>query len=153
MGLAAGLRATVRHVVTEADTAIEAGSGDVPVLATPKLLALAEAACVAALESHLDAGMTSVGTGVGLEHRQASPVGAEIEVEAELTELTGGRLVFGFVARHILPGAGAARSGPGGGSAGGEPDGAADLVVGGGTVERIVVDRAKFLARAGVPAG
>jgi len=141
MGLAAGLRATVRHVVTEADTAIEAGSGDVPVLATPRLLALAEAACVAALESHLDEGMTSVGTGVGLEHRRASPVGAELEVEAELTELTGRKLVFGFVARHVRPGSG------------GDPDGDGDLVVGGGTVERIVVDRAKFLARAGVPAG
>jgi fluoroacetyl-CoA thioesterase len=141
MGLAAGLRATVRHVVTEADTAIEAGSGDVPVLATPRLLALAEAACVAALESHLDEGMTSVGIGVGLEHRRASPVGAEIEVEAELTELTGRKLVFGFVARHVRPGSGD------------DPDGDGDLVVGGGTVERIVVDRAKFLARAGVPAG
>ena len=82
MELAVGLRATVRHVVTEADTAIRAGSGDVPVLATPRMLALAEAACVAALESHLDAGMTSVGTGVALEHRRASPVGTEIEVEA-----------------------------------------------------------------------
>jgi fluoroacetyl-CoA thioesterase len=145
MGLAAGLRATVRHVVTEADTAIEAGSGDVPVLATPRLLALAEAACVAALESHLDEGMTSVGTGVGLEHRQPSPVGAEIEVEAELTELTGRKLVFGFVARHVRP-----RSG---GPPGSDTDGDEDLVVGGGTVERIVVDRATFLARAGVPAG
>ena len=145
MGLAAGLRATVRHVVTEADTAIEAGSGDVPVLATPRLLALAEAACVAALESHLDEGMTSVGTGVALEHRRASPVGAEIEVEAELTELTGRRLVFGFVARHVRP--------EGGGPAGGDLDGDDDLTVGGGTVERVVVDRATFLARAGVPAG
>jgi len=153
MGLAAGLRATVRHVVTEADTAIEAGSGDVPVLATPRLLALAEAACVAALESHLEEGMTSVGTGVGLEHRRASPVGAEIEVEAELTELTGRRLVFGFVARHVRPGSGgSAGSGPGRGAAGGDPEGDADLVIGGGTVERIVVDRAEFLARAGVPA-
>ena len=154
MGLAAGLRATVRHVVTEADTAIEAGSGDVPVLATPRLLALAEAACVAALESHLDEGMTSVGTGVGLEHRRASPVGAEIEVEAELTELTGRRLVFGFVARHVRPADGSqAGGGPGGGGpAGGDPDRDADLVVGGGTVERILVDRAAFLSRAGVPA-
>src|SRR5215472_11180929 len=192
MGLAAGLRATVRHVVTEADTAIEAGSGDVPVLATPRLLALAEAACVAALESHLGEGMTSVGTGVALEHRRASPVGIEIEVEAELTELTGRRLVFGFVARHVAPGAGGglegdppegggtggggpAGSGPagggpggsapggsgpggsgpggsgtaGGGTAGDSPDADADLVVGGGTVERVVVDRATFLARAG----
>jgi fluoroacetyl-CoA thioesterase len=159
MGLAAGLRATVRHVVTEADTAIEAGSGDVPVLATPRLLALAEAACVAALESHLGEGMTSVGTGVGLEHRRASPVGAEIEVEAELTELTGRKLVFGFVARHVRPGSGdpadggPAGGGPGSAPAGGGSDGDADLVVGGGTVERIVVDRATFLARAGVPAG
>src|SRR5262245_39878221 len=154
MGLAAGLRATVRHVVTEADTAIEAGSGDVPVLATPRLLALAEAACVAALESHLDEGMTSVGTGVGLEHRRASPVGAEIEVEAELTELTGRRLVFGFVARHVRPvTSGPAGSGPEACSAGGNPGGDGDLLVGGGTVERVVVDRARFLARAGVPAG
>src|SRR6516165_5645305 len=125
MGLAAGLRATVRHVVTDADTAIEAGSGDVPVLATPRLLALAEAACVAALESHLGEGMTSVGPGVGLEHRRASPIGAEIEVEAELTELTGRKLVFGFVARHVRPGSGdpagggPAGAGPGSGPAGG----------------------------------
>jgi predicted thioesterase len=117
----------------------------VPVLATPRLLALAEAACVAALESHLDAGTTSVGTGVALEHRRASPVGTEIEVEAELTELTGRRLVFGFVARHVRPETG--------GPPGSDSDGDADLVVGGGTVERIVVDRATFLARAGVPAG
>jgi fluoroacetyl-CoA thioesterase len=155
MGLAAGLRATVRHVVTDADTAIQAGSGDVPVLATPRLLALAEAACVAALETHLGEGMTSVGTGVALEHRRPSPVGTEIEVEAELTELAGRKLVFGFVARHVRPAdGGPAGGGPaGGGPAGGDPDGDADLVVGGGTVERIVVDRAAFLSRAGVPAG
>jgi fluoroacetyl-CoA thioesterase len=154
MGLATGLRATVRHVVTEADTAIQAGSGDVPVLATPRLLALAEAACVAALESHLGEGMTSVGTGVALEHRRPSPVGTEIEVEAELTELTGRKLVFGFVARRVRPeDGGPAGGGPGGGPAGGDPDKDADLVVGGGTVERIVVDRAAFLSRAGAPAG
>jgi len=136
MGPAVGLRATVRHLVTEADTAIQAGSGDVPVLATPRLLALAEAACVAALESHLDAGMTSVGTGVALEHRRASPVGTEIEVEAELTEVAGRRLVFSFIARHVRPGTGG----------GADEDG--DLVAGAGTVARIVVDRDGFLARA-----
>jgi fluoroacetyl-CoA thioesterase len=146
MGLAVGLRATVRHVVTEADTAIKAGSGDVPVLATPRLLALAEAACVAALESHLDAGMTSVGTGVALEHRRASPVGTEIEVEAELTELVGRRLMFSFIARHVRP-----RSA--GGPGGADPDGDEELVAGAGSVERIVVDRAKFLAQAAAAAG
>src|SRR6266571_2028131 len=152
MGLAVGLRATVRHVVTEADTAIQAGSGDVPVLATPRLLALAEAACVAALESHLGAGMTSVGTGVALEHRRASPVGTEIEVEAELTELTGRRLVFSFIARHVRPGAdGGPGPGAGGGPPGGGPGENGDLVAGAGTVVRIVVDRDQFLARAAAP--
>ncbi len=93
--------------------------------------------------------MTSVGTGVALEHRRASPVGTEIEVEAELTELTGRRLVFSFIARHVRPGA---DGGPGPG-AGGGPGENGDLVAGAGTVVRIVVDRDQFLARAAAPAG
>jgi fluoroacetyl-CoA thioesterase len=141
MGLAPGLRASVRAVVSEADTAIEAGSGDVPVLATPRLLALAEAASVAAIEPQLTAGMTSVGTAVSLEHRRASPVGAEIDVEAELTEVDGRRLVFSFIVRHCPPpSAGEARRG--------DPGDDEDLVVGAGSLERVVVDREKFLAHA-----
>jgi predicted thioesterase len=144
MGLAPGLRASVRLVVGEADTAIEAGSGDVPVLATPRMLALAEGACVAALGPHLGPGMTSVGTAVSLEHRRASPVGAEITVEADLTEVDGRRLVFSFIVRQSPPGPRAAASGDDGGAE-------EDLVVGAGTVERVVVDREKFLARAQTP--
>ena len=133
MELAPGLLAELRVVVSEADTAIAAGSGDVPVLATPRLLALAEAASVAAIEPQLGAEMTSVGTAASLEHRRASPVGAEIVVEAELTEVAGRRLVFSFIVRHSPsePGAEAEE----------------DLVVGAGTLERVVVDREKFLAR------
>jgi fluoroacetyl-CoA thioesterase len=143
MELAPGLRASLRVVVSDADTAIEAGSGDVPVLATPRLLALAEAACVAAVEPQLAAGMTSVGTAASLEHRRASPVGAEVIVEAELTEVDGRRLVFSFIARHGRPGPG---DGQGDGFTGDE-----DLVAGAGTLERVVVDRDKFLARLGQP--
>ena len=126
-------------VVADADTAISAGSGDVPVLATPRLLALAEAAAVAAIAPHLAPGMTSVGTSASLEHRRASPVGAEVLVEAELTEVDGRRLMFSFIARESK-GAGSA--------AGAGKDGGEDLVVGAGTVERVLVDRAVFLARA-----
>jgi predicted thioesterase len=115
-------------VVTEADTAAAMGSGDVPVLATPRLLALAEAATVAAVEPQLAGGFTSVGTSVALEHRRASPPGAEIDVEAELTEVDGQRLVFSFIARAA--------------------DTDEDVVIGAGTVERVVVDRARFVARA-----
>jgi predicted thioesterase len=137
MGVAAGLRASVSAVVAGEDTAIRAGSGDVPVLATPRLLALAEAASVAAIAPHLAPGMTSVGTSVSLEHRRASPVGAEVVVEAELTEVDGRRLVFSFIARE------------GGQRAGGPGDESEeDRVVGAGTVERVLVDREKFLARA-----
>jgi fluoroacetyl-CoA thioesterase len=163
MGVAAGQRASVSAVVADADTAIAAGSGDVPVLATPRLLALAEAATVAAIAPHLPPGMTSVGTSASLEHRRASPVGAEVVVEAELTEIDGRRLMFSFIARESARhpgGAGlgasggeaAAGEGPGGagpsGDAGGAgPGEAGDLVVGAGTVERVLVDRASFLAR------
>ena len=136
MGIAAGQRASVSAVVADADTAISAGSGDVPVLATPRLLALAEAAAVAAIAPHLVPGMTSVGTSASLEHRRASPVGAEVVVEAELTEVDGRRLMFSFIARES------------GGAAWAGEDGGEDLVVGAGTVERVLVDRAAFLTRA-----
>jgi fluoroacetyl-CoA thioesterase len=142
MELAPGLRASLRVVVSEADTAIEAGSGDVPVLATPRLLALAEAASVAAAGPQLAAGMTSVGTAVSLEHRRATPVGAEIVVEAELTEVDGRRLVFSFIARHLPPGS----------ASGDDPGDDEDLVAGAGSLERVVVDREKFLTRL-VPPG
>src|SRR5262245_8920965 len=97
-GLAAGLRASVTHQVGDADTAVALGSGDVPVLGTPRLLALAEAACVAAVAPQLAAGHTTVGTAVSLEHRRPSPVGTSIEVEAELTSVDDRRLGFVFIA-------------------------------------------------------
>jgi fluoroacetyl-CoA thioesterase len=127
-GLSVGLRASVQAAVTEADTAEAMGSGDVPVLATPRLLALAEAAASAAVAPHLADGFTTVGTSASVEHRRASPLGAEVVVEAELTEVDGRRLVFGFIAR----------------AAGTDQD----VVVGAGTVERVVLNRARFIARA-----
>src|SRR5437660_259338 len=106
MAPAPGQRASVRTVVTHADTALAAGSGDVPVLATPRLLALAEAASLAAVAGQLDPGTTTVGTAASLEHRRASPVGAEVDIDAELTAVEGRRLMFSFVAR--TPGTAAA---------------------------------------------
>jgi fluoroacetyl-CoA thioesterase len=141
MGVVAGQRASVSAVVSDADTAISAGSGDVPVLATPRMLALAEAATVAAISPHLTPDMTSVGTSASLEHRRPSPVGAELVVEAELTEVDGRRLVFSFIARESGR---RADGGPAGAGHGGDED----LVVGAGTVERVLVDRDNFLARA-----
>ena len=125
MPLSPGLRAEVRIVVAEADTAAAIGSGDVPVLATPRLLALAEAATVAAVRDHLDPGMTSVGTSVVLEHKAPSPIGAEVVTLAQLAEVDRRRLVFNVEASE------------------------GDKVIGAGRVERFVVDRAQFLGRLG----
>ena len=133
MALAPGLMASLRIVVADVDTAAAMGSGDVPVLATPRMLALAEAASMAAITPSLEPGMTSVGTWVAMEHKRASPIGAEVEVEAELTEVEGRRLVFKFIARQMRPD--------------GAPDGE-DTVVGAGTVERVLVDRDRFVSHA-----
>jgi fluoroacetyl-CoA thioesterase len=124
--LEAGLRASITAEVTEADTAQELGSGDVPVLGTPRLLALAEAACVAAVAPNLAPGQTTVGTAVSLEHKRASPVGASLEVEAELTRIDGRRMWFNFIAYA--------------------PSEGDDVVIGAGTLERMLVDAARFLA-------
>jgi fluoroacetyl-CoA thioesterase len=90
---------------------------------------------VAAISPHLAPGMSSVGTSASLEHRRASPVGAKLVVEAELTEVDGRRLVFSFVARE----SGQRPRAPG--------DSDEDRVVGAGTVERVLVDREAFLSR------
>ena len=62
MTLEPGLQAAFGHTVTEADTAAAIGSGEVPTLATPRVLALAERATVAAVAGALQAGATTVGT-------------------------------------------------------------------------------------------
>jgi len=126
--LAVGLRATVTAEVARADTAASLGSGDLPVLGTPRLLALAEAACVAAVAPHLAQGQTTVGSAVSLEHKRPSPLGSSIEVQAELTEIDDRALVFMFVAY-----------GPGVGD---------EAVIGAGTVRRVLVDSERFMRKA-----
>ncbi|MEV4098474.1 thioesterase family protein [Streptosporangium saharense] len=122
MTLAPGRHARLLIMVERSDTAMKVGSGDVPVLATPRLLALAERATVQAIGDALGPGQTSVGTKVTLEHLAASPVGAHVEISAELISVEGRRLSFVFTARDR------------------------DAVVATGTVERVVVDRERFLA-------
>jgi len=92
--LAPGLVGNRKLRVTDSDTASAVGSGEVHVLATPRVVALAEAATVAALAGALDAGTTSVGTRVELDHLEPSPVGAEVEATAELVDVSSRRLTF-----------------------------------------------------------
>lgn len=120
-----GLKHTDTIEVTSALTAIAYGSGDVEVLATPAVLALAEGACVAALDGHLDEGQTSLGTFVELEHTRATPVGRTVTVEATLVDRDGRQLAFEVVVRE------------------------GDDVVATVRHRRAVVDRQRFLQRLG----
>ncbi|WP_328345083.1 thioesterase family protein [Micromonospora sp. NBC_00421] len=119
-----GLTGQVELTVTEADTAQAVGSGDVPVLATPRVLALAEAATVAATAAGMPAGRTTVGVRVELAHLAATPVGRTVVAQARLVEADGRRLLFEVAVT----------------------DG--DATVASGRVERALVDRQRFVARA-----
>ena len=89
-----GLRGEARLVVNAADTAEALGSGNVAVLGTPRLIALCEAASMAAIAAHLPAGMTTVGMRVQMEHLQPSAIGAQVTAEAVLDKVEGRRLCF-----------------------------------------------------------
>lgn len=81
-----GSRGRCEAVVLHSDTADAVGSGDVPVLATPRLLALLEKASCTAVRAGLGDDQTTVGIRVELDHRAPSPVGARVVAEAEITE-------------------------------------------------------------------
>jgi fluoroacetyl-CoA thioesterase len=85
----------VRHKVTDADTAAALGSGDVAVLATPRLIAWMEAATVQSALRFIEAGQTTVGTEIRIGHRRATPVGGSVEITATPTgDAVGRRLTF-----------------------------------------------------------
>ncbi len=123
---------SLRFTVTDDDTAIALGSGDVPVLATPRLLAWMEAATVAAASARIDATSTTVGVEAWMRHRRASAVGALVEVEVtEVTEQDRG-MSFEVVAREVPAG---------------DPHEATAREIASGRVVRAIVDRGAFLDR------
>jgi len=124
MPLQAGLAASVTMTVSSADTAIALRSGSVPVLATPRLLALCEEAAVQAVHARLDEAATTVGVQVMLDHVSASPVGRQVTAEATLEKVAGRKLYFTVAARDDRGG-----------------------LVAAGRVTRVVVDEAQFLEK------
>ncbi|MDU4959350.1 MAG: thioesterase family protein [Sporomusaceae bacterium] len=92
--LRAGMTAQKQETVTDANTAIRYGSGSAAVYATPAMVGLMEGACLAAVDPHLPAGMSTVGIGLDIRHLAATPVGLNVRAEAELTAIAGKRLTF-----------------------------------------------------------
>jgi fluoroacetyl-CoA thioesterase len=89
-----GLSAEVELVVAEADTAIALHSGTVAVLATPRLIALCEEASLSAVRGELEAGLTTVGMKVQLDHLAPTPVGQAVVAEATVERVNGRRVTF-----------------------------------------------------------
>jgi predicted thioesterase len=124
VALHTGLSARVELSVTDADTAQALRTGDVPVLATPRLVALCEEASCLAVAPELDAGTTSVGKRVQFDHLVPVRVGGTVRAEATLDRIEGRRLTFTV---SVSDGSG---------------------LVAAGKVARVVVDRTTFLANA-----
>ena len=120
------MEAALRFPVADGDTALAVGSGSLPVLGTPRLLAWCEAATCAAIDPTLPEGSTSVGTRVALDHLAASPVGQQVEVTASASYVDGRLHRFTVAARHV---------------------GGNGKVVGTGEITRVVVDAERFLSR------
>ena len=107
-------------------TAIAFGSGDLPVFATPRLVALMEEAACDALSGEIPQDATSVGSHVEVQHLAPSPVGAHVVARAAIAEVSGARVVFDITATHEYRGV--------------------VVDIGRGTHTRVVVDRDAFLS-------
>ena len=115
----------MRFEVTDADIASTLGTGDVPVLATSRLVTWMEATTVEAAARLLNAGQTSVGTAVRITHRRPTPLGRSVDITAEPSAPAADRLTFSVRAFDDS----------------GEP-------VGAGEIDRAIVDREPFVRRA-----
>ena len=98
MELRPGLEGHAETLVENADTALEVGSGDLRVYATPCLAAMMEGAACACLEGLLPEEQTSVGIRLDLRHTAATPVGMAVSAKAVLTAVEGKKLTFEITA-------------------------------------------------------
>ncbi len=121
--LETGLTYTSRLTVGNENTAIALGSGDMPVLATPAMMALMENAAMLTVASELEDGDTTVGGHIESSHLRPTPVGAEVSATATLEKIEGRKLYFKIIAHQ------------------------GDVVIGEGTHLRFIVSREKFLSK------
>lgn len=122
--LEVGISGNKKLVVTEAMTAKEMGSGELPVYATPSMIALMENTAFESVSDYLEEGQGTVGTLLNVKHLSATPVGMEVTCESKLIEIDRKRLVFEVKAFDAMG------------------------CIGEGTHERFIIDNQKFLDRA-----
>lgn len=119
----AGIVGKQTITVTEDKTAEAMGSGNLPVFATPAMIALMENTASNSVECELEEGQGTVGTLIDVKHVAATPIGMEVTCETKLVEVDRKRLVFEVKAYDTAG------------------------VIGEGMHERFVIDNEKFMAR------
>ena len=120
-----GLKHTSELTVSDALTAIQMGSGDMPVLATPAMMALMENAAMLAVADELPEGYTTVGGHIESSHLKPSKIGDKVSATAEVTKVDGKKIEFKVFASS------------------------GDTLLGEGTHLRLVVDRDRFMSKLG----
>lgn len=124
--IAVGTKGTSALLVTEALLANQVGSGLVAVYATPMMIAGMEGTAAASVADALDAGKTTVGLSVQVSHVAATPLGMQVRFETELTEIApNGKILTFRVAAYDEKG-----------------------LIGEGTHQRAIVDKARFEEKA-----
>lgn len=118
-----GLQYTSTLTVDNAHSAMAMGSGDMPVLATPAMVALMENAAMMAVAPHLPEGATTVGGQISTSHLRPSSMGAVVTATATLEKIEGKKLFFRVEAHQ------------------------GETLIGEGTHLRFIVDREKFMSK------
>lgn len=118
-----GLTHTSELTVDEAVTAVKMGSGDMPVLATPAMMALMENAAMLAVADHLPDGCTTVGGHIASSHLKPSKLGETVTATATVTRVEGKKIEFEIKAY------------------------CGDVLLGEGSHLRFIVDKEKFMSR------
>ncbi len=118
-----GLHHKSSAIVVQHLTAKAIGSGDLPVLATPAMIALMENASMLAAAPHLDETQTTVGGFMECSHLAPTGMGDQVEAEATLVKIEGKSLHFDIKAM------------------------AGDRKIGEGHHIRYIVDRERFLSK------
>ena len=118
-----GQKHTSEIIVKDSLSAENVGSGDMPVLATPMMMALMENAAMLAVKDSLEEGMTTVGGHIESSHLAPTKIGEKVMATAEVTRVDGMKIFFKISAY------------------------CGETLLGEGTHLRFIVDRQKFLAR------
>ena len=117
-----GAQTTRMYTVQPHETALVFESGDLEVLATPRLVAMFECVAKDMLGATLTPENTSVGVHIDLKHLKATAVGQTVEIMVTVTAIEGRRYTFALRAVDV-----------------------SNDVIGEGTHTRVVVNRQRFL--------